>query len=50
MTLSGWLSDLEELSGAAEGSYRKVVCFGQTIELRLKYRMIRIESKLFDPS
>jgi hypothetical protein len=50
MTLSGWLSNLEELSGAAEGYCWKVICFGETIELRLKSMIFRVGFKPSDSS
>ena len=50
MTLFELLSDLEELSRAAEGSCWKVVCFGETIELRLKSMIFRVGSKPPDSS
>jgi hypothetical protein len=42
--------DQGKLSELSEGYYPKAGCFGETIDLRLKYRMIRIESEPINSS
>lgn len=44
------LPGLGKLHGFGQGNYWKVGCFGEPIDLWLKYRIIRVESQLFNLS